>query len=507
MPPRKRDIFARLIHGSERASASKGGPEGPYRVERVISSRQGELTEVVWKGNEGPYLRKVMPASLVSYEAWSRLARAKSPHLPTLVDLREASGDVVAVTSFVEGESLEDLVNREGALTFEHAARVCGEVAEAAQALHEVGVVHRDITPGNVMLSPDGAVLVKLGIARITGDTSASKEQKRHDTHVLGTWGFAAPEQFGFAATDRRSDIYALGKLLGFMLTGAYPDDARYDELLDDSNVVPPPFAEVIHHATAFEPSKRQRTASEFADDVRNALEQSTPEHARRVKRTLVGAAICLAAVIACLAIFVWIPGAMSAQQSESSILDDIDFDYAESVEGGDGAYGAFYELGASLGDQILEGLKDSGEAGIEKINEQGGDSTTDDGSATVAPSEGTEASLPKPTASFASFEVVKDYQDEPALLVTLEYTNKTSETTSFSGQYWVRAFQDGVELKPTGSPDYDLGSSSTYLRPNAHTTVYELIRLDNVTSPVEVELLAWEYYGDGPLLSETVEL
>ncbi len=79
---------------------------------------------------------------------------------------------------------------------------------------------------------------------------------------------------------------------------------------------------------------------------------------------------------------------AVPEPESERSILDGIDFDYAESAEGGDGAYGAFYELGASLGDQILKGLKDSGEAGIEKINEQGDDSTTDDGSATATPSE-----------------------------------------------------------------------------------------------------------------------
>ena len=506
MPSRRHDIFARPINGSDYDSACEGSAEEPYRVERVLSSHRGELTEIVWKGDEGPYLRKTMSASLVNFEAWSRLAHAESPHLPTLVDLYEAHGEVVAVTSFVEGESLDDVVNREGALSIGHAVRVCCEVAEAAQALHEVSVVHRDITPGNVMLSTDGAVLVDLGIARVVGDISTSKEQKRQDTHVLGTWGFAAPEQFGFAATDRRSDVYALGKLLGFMLTGLYPAEARYDELLDDQKVVPAAFAEVVRRATSFEPSKRQPSAREFADEVRDALEESRPEHARRVKRTIIAVVVGLAAAIAALAVFVWLPEAVSERESERSILDDIDFDYAESAEGGDGAYGAFYELGASLGDQILEGLKDSGEAGIEKINEQSDDSTTDDGSATATPSEGAETPLPKPTASFTSFEVVKDYQDKPALLVTLEYTNKTSETKSFSDQYWVRAFQDGVELKSTGSPDYDLGSSSTYLRPNARTTVYELIRLGNVTSPVEVELIAWDYYGDGPLLSETVD-
>ncbi len=94
---------------------------------------------------------------------------------------------------------------------------------------------------------------------------------------------------------------------------------------------------------------------------------------------------------------------------------------------------------------------------------------------------------------------MVKDYQNKPALLVTLEYTNKTGETTSFSSQCWVRAFQDGVELDHTGSPDFDLGRVSANLRPNARTTVYELIRLDNEADPVEVELIAWDYFDDGP--------
>ena len=204
---------------------------------------------------------------------------------------------------------------------------------------------------------------------------------------------------------------------------------------------------------------------------------------------------------------FVWLPAASSGDSSEGAIPEGVEFDYADSL--GDepsGAYGAWYELGASLGDQILEGMRDAGNEGIGKIAEKGSGSATSGGSATATSSEETGTSLPKPTASFTSFEVVRDYQDEPALLVTLEYTNKTGETTDFTSQYWVRAFQDGMELDHTGSPEFDLGSSLTSLRPNAHTTVYELIRLDNTTDPVEVELIAWEYYGDGPLLSETVE-
>ena len=473
----------------------------------MLASGKGQVTDVVWRGDAGPFVRKAMAAELTSYEAWKRLGQAQSKHLPQLVDLYEADGQIVAVTSFVPGKSLDALVAREGALPPERAAGICCDVAEAAQALHDAGVVHRDITPGNVVVSPDGAVLVDLGIARIIGDTSATGRQKRHDTTILGTWGFAAPEQFGFKTTDSRSDIYALGKLLGHMLTGAYPDDPRFDELIDDASVVPASFAEVIRRATAFEPDKRQPTAAAFSEDVRAALLASRPDHAKRTRRRLVIAGASLAGALGLIAAFVWLPAASSGDSSEGAIPEGVEFDYADSL--GDepsGAYGAWYELGASLGDQILEGMRDAGNEGIGKIAEKGSGSATSGGSATATSSEETGTSLPKPTASFTSFEVVRDYQDEPALLVTLEYTNKTGETTDFTSQYWVRAFQDGMELDHTGSPEFDLGSSLTSLRPNAHTTVYELIRLDNTTDPVEVELIAWEYYGDGPLLSETVE-
>ncbi len=136
---------------------------------------------------------------------------------------------------------------------------MAAEVCEAAEALHVRNIVHRDISPANVIVAADGAHLIDLGIARLRVE-GVSK-----DTSKLGTWGFASPEQFGFAQTDARSDVYSIGRLLGYMLTGVRPDEEAYEKALDDQAKVPPAYRAVIDHACAFEPSGRYQSARELS--------------------------------------------------------------------------------------------------------------------------------------------------------------------------------------------------------------------------------------------------
>ena len=109
--------------------------------------------------------------------------------------------------------------------------RLVVQLCEAAAALHAHGIIHRDISPTNVIVAADGAHLIDLGIARFRAEGAT------HDTTQLGTPGFAAPEQHGFAQTDARTDVYSLGRVLGYLLTGVrpeMPDAAEYEQALAD---------------------------------------------------------------------------------------------------------------------------------------------------------------------------------------------------------------------------------------------------------------------------------
>ncbi len=235
-----------------------------YRVERVLADKPGCKTELVWRGIEGPFVRKRIPRALASPAAWRAASTATCSRIPRIWDSYELPDEFVVICDYVEGETLAVRMRAAGHFSEVRAVRIALDVCEAAAALHACGVVHRDITPNNVVLAADGAHLVDLGIARVHG------EHDLRDTTTLGTWGFAAPEQFGFTQTDERSDVYAIGCLLGYMLTGIMPGTKEYVQALENDAVVPSLLADVVRMATAFEPSKRFASACAFATALRD---------------------------------------------------------------------------------------------------------------------------------------------------------------------------------------------------------------------------------------------
>lgn len=114
------------------------------------------------------------------------------------------------------GDSLAYLL--EGALFSPAEARkITRQLCNALWVLHQLGAVHRDIKPENVIIQGSEAILIDFDASRIF------KSDTNQDTQILGTTGYAAPEQYGIAQTDERADIYSLGVLLNIMLTGKHP--------------------------------------------------------------------------------------------------------------------------------------------------------------------------------------------------------------------------------------------------------------------------------------------
>ena len=232
-----------------------------YHVDRTLAQGPGGTTELVSIGETGPFVRKKIPLQLAHRRVWAALSECKSPRLPNVEITYELPDMFVIVYDYVPGETLEDRVACMGRLDAEEAARLAGQICEAVQALHEHGIFHRDLSPTNIVVAADGAHLIDLGIARM------HRENTSRDTTPLGTYGFAAPEQYGFAQSDERTDVYSIGRLLGYMLTGAKPneEDGEYDKRLADEGIVPAWLRRLVERACSFEPSARYQTAAEMA--------------------------------------------------------------------------------------------------------------------------------------------------------------------------------------------------------------------------------------------------
>ena len=262
-----------------------------YRVERVLKCSDIETTELVYfegsgGGSLGPFVRKRIDASAQIGGAYERLfaaqrAGGRFEHLPRIVDCRRVGDELVVVMEYVEGETLEALVGRLGT-TPDYARRLYPVLCEAVGELHAgfaaagepvIPVIHRDLKPSNIIVSGvryaadvgmtfSSLVIIDLGIARVWRDGADA------DTVKFGTRSYAPPEQFGFGQTSVRSDIYALGALLFFCLTGTDPKPGRDIREQCVAHGIPIPLADAVCMAMALDPAKRFASAKALGHAV-----------------------------------------------------------------------------------------------------------------------------------------------------------------------------------------------------------------------------------------------
>lgn len=265
-----------------------GATDGPFRVERVLRESPVEKTELVWfrgagGGELGPFVRKRIAASSGLGGAYRELWQAQRegrrfPHLPRVVDCRDDDEALTVLLEWVPGATVREVVA--GADTRQRpllAARLMPTICDAVAELHEalpVPLIHRDLTPGNVVCpegDPAAPVLIDLGIARAWHDGAKA------DTTRFGTRPYAPPEQFGFGQTDVRSDVYALGMLALFCLTGRNPVPSDRE-----AGFAVPGVSEawrvVIARACDLDPEKRYAGARELAAAFRAAGDPSAAD-------------------------------------------------------------------------------------------------------------------------------------------------------------------------------------------------------------------------------------
>jgi tetratricopeptide (TPR) repeat protein len=206
-------------------------------------------------------------------------AGLQHPHILPLYDSGQAGEVLYYVMPFVEGESLRDRLRREAQLPFEEAELIASQVADALDYAHSKGIVHRDIKPGNILLSSGHALVSDFGIARAV--TEAGGKKLTLSGIVIGTPAYMSPEQAGGMDVDPRSDIYSLGCVLYEMVTGEVPFAGRSAQavltrhMLEDPPSVeilrpntPPEVRAAIGGALAKFPAERISSAGEFIDTL-----------------------------------------------------------------------------------------------------------------------------------------------------------------------------------------------------------------------------------------------
>jgi uncharacterized membrane protein YkvA (DUF1232 family) len=191
----------------------------------------------------------------------------------------------------VEGETLGARVRRDGPLNAKVALEIAIQVTRALMAAAAHGLIHRDLKPGNIMLTPESEVkVIDFGLAKAMTDAGGEMDLTRGE--FVGTPSFASPEQFGSGPVDARSDIYSLGATLWFALTGLAPhlgktlEEIRDRKTRDDLPVaqlaarkVPEPLVKLLRSALAIDPGERPASARELME----ALESCRRKLARRV--------------------------------------------------------------------------------------------------------------------------------------------------------------------------------------------------------------------------------
>jgi beta-lactam-binding protein with PASTA domain/tRNA A-37 threonylcarbamoyl transferase component Bud32 len=208
-------------------------------------------------------------------------ARLNHPNVVAVYDTGSTDGTQWIVMEFIEGKTLQEFLATERRPSPEQACEIAERICDGLASAHSQGVIHRDIKPGNVMVTRSGAVkLMDLGIARmVTGPETAPQTSA-----VLGTATYMSPEQAQGQTVDARSDLYSLGAVLYELLTGRPPFSGESPVAIayKQVNESPPPPSSlnpavspaldaVVMRALSKNPANRYQTASEFAEDLRNA--------------------------------------------------------------------------------------------------------------------------------------------------------------------------------------------------------------------------------------------
>ena len=250
----------------------------------VKETATGILCVLKWGRNrQTEFLRNEM-------EIMKKMADRKLSGIPKAYRIFEENGEVYLVREYIEGMSLAQMVLQKGGISEAEICRISRKICQTAEQFQnpDEPMIHRDIKPENIVVTPGGEVVfIDFGTMR------SYKKDGSRDTFVVGTRGTAAPEQYGYTQTDQRTDVYAIGQTMLYMVSESY----EMNQLSECA--VSRRMKKIIEKACSFEPDKRYGDAAQ----LRRAVEKCQANNRKKVYKKA-GAVFGLIAAGYILAIF-----------------------------------------------------------------------------------------------------------------------------------------------------------------------------------------------------------
>ena len=318
---------------------------GPYEVlAKLGEGGMGEVYRARDTRLDRTVAIKILPAELsadpdrrVRFEREAKtIASLNHPHICTLHDVGQHGDSIYLVMEHLAGETLADRLLK-GRLPLDQALGVATEIAGALAAAHRQGITHRDLKPGNVMLTKAGAKLLDFGLAKLKGHGAGPAVGQltslptrtaplTAEGTIVGTLQYMAPEQVEGKPADARTDLWALGSILYEMLTGkrAFEGTSAASLIANIMNtepaalatlqpLTPPSLERVVNKCLAKHADARWQTAADLADELRwvrdsgeSAEGRAASRGAKRRTRIRTGAVILAALCLAAIAVALW---------------------------------------------------------------------------------------------------------------------------------------------------------------------------------------------------------
>lgn len=194
-----------------------------YEEIKLLKQSEKSTVHLVREKDSGRTLIRKKLSGDRTYPVYRKLRECEHPYLPKLMEVTCTDHCTTIIEEYIEGETIGSVE-----LSEKQFASVARELCAVLEFIHGKGIIHRDIKPSNVILAKDGHIrLIDFDIARI------GKEEAEQDTKILGTRGYAPPEQYGFSQTDERADIYSLGVTLNqISMGGEKKIKKRYQKII-----------------------------------------------------------------------------------------------------------------------------------------------------------------------------------------------------------------------------------------------------------------------------------